>query len=107
MEALMYRQKFFFTFLCFFVLSSCSKNSANFSIDEKIIVTYPFSDPSPIPILASDKRLYPYHKFLGYSDTSEKKKWKVVTMENEFVEIYILPDVGGKVWGAVDKSNNQ
>ena len=103
----MYRQKFFFTFLCFFVLSSCSKNSANFSIDEKIIVTYPFSDPSPIPILASDKRLYPYHKFLGYSDTSEKKKWKVVTMENEFVEIYILPDVGGKVWGAVDKSNNQ
>lgn len=107
MEALMYRQKFFFTFLCIFVLSSCSKNSANFSIDEKIIVTYPFSDPSPIPILASDKRLYPYHKFLGYSDTSEEKKWKVVTMENEFVEIYILPDVGGKVWGAVDKSNNQ
>ena len=69
----------------------------------RVLETYPFSDPDPVPILASDRRLYPYHAFEGYSPTSEPREWKVVKLENDLIEVYVLPEVGGKVWGAVVK----
>ena len=28
-------------------------------------------------------------------------------MENEHIEVSILPEDGGKVWGAIDKSNGE
>ena len=76
---------------------------ARISEETRTLDTYPFSDPNPIPILASDRRLYPYHNFQGYSATSEPQEWKVVKMENDLIEVFILPEVGGKVWGAVVK----
>ncbi|MDE2795855.1 MAG: DUF5107 domain-containing protein [Gemmatimonadota bacterium] len=69
----------------------------------RVIDTYPFSEPDPIPILASDARLYPYHAFRGYSATSEPREWKVVKLENDLIEVFVLPEAGGKVWGAVVK----
>ena len=57
-----------------------------------------------MPVLATDRRLYPYHTFEGYAATSEPREWKVVTMENDLIEVFVLPEVGGKVWGAVVKA---
>ena len=28
-------------------------------------------------------------------------------MENKHIEVYVLPQAGGKVWGAIDKSNGE
>ena len=69
----------------------------------RLLDTYPFSDPDPVPFLASAARLYPYHAFRGYSPTSEPRRWKVVKMENDLIEVFVLPEAGGKVWGAVVK----
>ena len=44
---------------------------ASISVEIRSIETYPFSDPNPVPILASDTRLYPYHRFEGYAHASE------------------------------------
>ena len=107
MVSIMYRKMTLYSLMAIFIISGCGKNEAKISLDERMIDTYKFSDPNPIPVLTSDKRLYPYHKFYNYSHTSEKQKWNVVTMENEHIAIYVLPEVGGKVWGAIDKSNNQ
>lgn len=69
------------------------------------ILTYPYSDPNPIPILEErNSRIYPYFSFDGYSTKGYKKMWKVVTLENDFVKVFILPEIGGKIWGAIDKS---
>ncbi len=76
---------------------------ARISEELRILDTYPFSEPDPVPVLAGDRRLYPYHRFLGYSATSEPREWKVVKMENDLIELFVLPEVGGKVWGAVVK----
>ena len=91
--------------LCLIVLAACGAPTtpARISEETRVLDTYPFSDPNPIPILASDRRLYPYHNFQGYSPTSEPQEWKVVKMENDLIEVFILPEVGGKVWGAVVK----
>ena len=73
---------------------------ASISVEIRSIETYPFSDPNPVPILASDTRLYPYHRFEGYAHASEPRDWTVVHLENEWIEVWVLPEIGGKVWGA-------
>ena len=65
-----------------------------------LLKTYPFSEPNPVPALTQDVRLYPYHSFLGYSNDAVPQEWKVVLLENDFIEVFVLPEVGGKVWGA-------
>ena len=77
------------------------------SEEMKSIKTYPFSDPNPIPMLVKDSRLYPYHSFDGYSHEAVPQEWNVIKMENKHIEVYVLPEAGGKVWGAIDKSNGE
>ncbi len=76
---------------------------ARISEQVRTLETYPFSDPNPIPILVKDTRLYPYHSIDGYSQESTPQDWRVVVLENDYIEVFVLPDVGGKVWGAVVK----
>ena len=72
------------------------------------IKTYDFDDPNPIATLASGKHhIYPYFQFDGYHLQPEQKGWKVVTLENDYIEVQILPEVGGKVWGAIEKSTGE
>lgn len=66
----------------------------------RTLSTYAFSDPNPIPILAEDSRLYPYHRFEGYTHEPVPAEWTVVALENEWIEVWVLPEIGGKVWGA-------
>ncbi|SVB35373.1 uncharacterized protein METZ01_LOCUS188227, partial [marine metagenome] len=77
--------------------------TARISEEVRSLRTYPFSEPNPVPILIRDPRLYPYHSFDGYSATAEQREWKVVKLENDYIEVFVLPEVGGKVWGAVVK----
>jgi tetratricopeptide (TPR) repeat protein len=95
---------FFFTWGCV--------RSDEASIEERMesIKTYPFSEPDPVPILTRSglwgrgARLYPYFFFDKFSKTSVDKEWKVIRMENPYISVSVLPEVGGKVWGAVEKS---
>ena len=91
--------------LCGALAAACAApgSRARISEETRVLDTYPFSDPNPVPALATDRRLYPYHSFEGYAATSEPREWKVVRMENDLIEVFVLPEVGGKVWGAVVK----
>jgi hypothetical protein len=79
------------------------EQTARISEEVRIIDTYPFAEPNRIPILTRDPRLYPYHSFDGYSHTAEPREWTVVHLENDLIEVFVLPEVGGKVWGAIVK----
>jgi len=76
------------------------------SITEELrsLETYSFHDPNPVPILTQNPKIYPYHKFEGYEHQAQARSWKVVTLENDYIKVFVLPEVGGKVWGAIDKS---
>lgn len=63
--------------------------------------TYPFSDPDPVP--ATGQTRYPYFFFDGTTDVPEMRTWKAVILENDKVKVTVFPEIGGKVWGAVDK----
>ena len=38
---------------------------------------------------------------------TNNKDWKVVTLENDYIKLWVLPEVGGKVWGAIEKSTGE
>ena len=98
-------------FLCLLVFSSQMLDgfSQAISIKEEIqmIDTYSFSAPNPVPILTDNTKIYPYFKFNGYENKAKKKAWKVVTLENEYIKIFVLPEVGGKIWGAIEKETGE
>ncbi|HKJ01184.1 MAG TPA: DUF5107 domain-containing protein, partial [Longimicrobiales bacterium] len=83
--------------------SPARAQTARISEEIRSIPTYPFDEPNPVPILTRDTRLYPYHSFEGYATVARPRNWKVVTLENDWIEVFVLPEVGGKVWGAVVK----
>ena len=71
------------------------------------IKTYPFSEPDPIPILVKNPRIYPYFAFNRFSHTSREQTWKVVRLENPYIQVFVLPEVGGKIYGAIEKSTRK
>ncbi len=66
--------------------------------------TYPFSDPAPVPEFG---RLYPYNRFDGYTSEGTDQGWEMIVMENDFIKLWINPSVGGKIWGAIEKSTGK
>ncbi len=65
------------------------------------IVTYGFSDPNPIA--EPEAPIYPYFRFEGYEHKGTPKKWKVIQLENPYISVSLLPEAGGKIWGAINK----
>ncbi len=73
--------------------------------EEKLnMKTYMFSDPSPVPQIG---RLYPYFRFDGYTNKGVDQLWNMVILENDYIQVFVCPAVGGKVWGAIEKSTGK
>jgi tetratricopeptide (TPR) repeat protein len=71
---------------------------------DQVFTTYPYSDPDPVPAMS---RFYPYFRYDGFTDKPIQKKWKVVELSNDYLQILILPEIGGKVWAAIDKTTGK
>ncbi|MBR8535900.1 DUF5107 domain-containing protein [Carboxylicivirga sediminis] len=89
------------------MLSVASVNIAQkATISEQWIAmnTYSFYDPNPV---VNPDRIYPYFRFDGYEKDGAVKEWKMVVLENDFVKVFVCPDIGGKIWGAIEKSTGK
>ena len=75
--------------------------AATIDVGEMTMPTYMYSDPDPVPAPRAD--YYPYFRFDGYEAKSTPRKWQTVTLESDRIVVTLTPEVGGKVWGAVDK----
>ncbi len=80
--------------------------------EPQVLPTYPLPPASPHPMFF-EKRVYqgssgkvyplPFHERL--SERREAVGWDTVYLENEFVKMEVLPELGGRVQRAVDKTN--
>ncbi|MEO9022950.1 MAG: DUF5107 domain-containing protein [Ginsengibacter sp.] len=70
----------------------------------KTYTTYPFSDPDPV---ANNGKIYPYFRYDGFTDKPVQKTWKIVELENDYIKVQIIPEIGGKIWAAIDKKNGK
>ncbi len=99
------KKNFLFLFLLSYAININAQHDAVFREYNKVYTTYPFSDPDPNPAPASP--FYPYFRYDGFTNTPGKKEWKVVELENDFIKVIIMPQVGGKIWTAINKKNGE
>jgi len=60
-------------------------------------------DPSPPFPLTSRHRIYPYTMLDDLTDRLEKKSYKVLFLENEYLKAIVLPQLGGRLYSLYDK----
>ena len=92
------------TLLLLSLSSNAQYKPATIKEAKTIFTTYDFSDPNRIAAMG---KIYPYYRFDGYTNTPSKKEWKTVTLENDFIRVMVLPEIGGKIWGAWEKSTGK
>ncbi|ARS38433.1 DUF5107 domain-containing protein [Sphingobacteriaceae bacterium GW460-11-11-14-LB5] len=94
-----------FAFLiCVVTVNAFGQEAARIREYKKAFKTYPFSDPNPIP---SFTHIYPYFRYDGFTDKPVQKEWKVIELENAYLKLTILPEIGGKIWSAIEKSTGK
>ena len=81
--------------------------------EEVVIPTYEAGKPDKNPMFlekrvyqGSSGKLYPYPTTEEISFTKTDKVWHAVWLENEYLKVMILPELGGRIQRALDKTNN-
>jgi tetratricopeptide (TPR) repeat protein len=99
-------KKFILVIIWIICLVPVSRSQKDATVKEfkKVFPTYPFSDPNPIPLV---EKIYPYFRYDGFTDKPVQKEWKVVELENDYIKVMILPEVGGKIWSAIEKGTGK
>jgi tetratricopeptide (TPR) repeat protein len=97
------------------VLPESAKSQSLVTISEidVAVPTYLAGPPDPNPMFyfgqnsqGAEGRIYPYPLYDNLTNQKGSKTYHVVYMENEFVKIGILPEIGGRLFSAVDNTNN-
>lgn len=77
------------------------------------IPTYGTGEPDKNPMFlekrvyqGSSGRVYPHPVIDKILDDKEIKTYQMLVLENEYVRIEIMPQIGGRVYRALDKTNN-
>ena len=81
--------------------------------DSLTIVTYHVDPPNPMPRFYEgqshqgvQRRMYPYPMNDNLTQIKKDSTYHVVRFENEFIDIGIMPGMGGRIFYAEDKTNN-
>lgn len=78
---------------------------ASVRIETRPIRTYKWDKPSRYPILFAGgyRFVYPYTMEDRLLHVAENRPYKQIVLENEYVKVTILPELGGHLWSAHDK----
>ena len=82
-------------------------------VEESITIpTYVPGDPSPMPRFYEgtthqgvQRRIYPYPMNDMLTDRKQERDYPIIRMENQFIELGIMPGLGGRIYYAEDKTN--
>lgn len=69
------------------------------------ILTYMVGPDDPNPPLWKEN-VYPYPMETDITREKTMVEYRVVILENEYIKVLILPDLGGRIYAAFDKTNN-
>mgnify|MGYP003288453841 CR=1 FL=1 len=77
-----------------------------------VIPTYELNSPNPYPALLDWQRrkwrpVYPYPFLDSLGSEKKNKTWKAVYLENEYLKVTVLPELGGHVYAIFDKTINR
>ncbi len=88
-------------------------NKVKIRREDVVIPTYEIGEYSKIPMFlekrvyqGSSGRVYPHPVCENVSDKKTDKTYTAVYLENEYLLVMILPEIGGKIHRILDKTNN-
>ncbi|QOY91092.1 DUF5107 domain-containing protein [Paludibaculum fermentans] len=96
------------------ILLLCSSALAQVTVTElKVnIPTYVAGPPDVNPFFYTGRTyqgakglVYPYPMYDSLTDVKQDKSYTEVCLENEYVKVCVLPELGGRIFEAVDKTN--
>ena len=94
------------------VLTSRLFAQVKLSEQDWVIPTYKVAPPDKNPMFfkgesyqGASRYIYPYAMNDVISDEKTDKAWKTVILDNEYIKLCIMPEIGGKLYYATDKSN--
>ena len=77
-----------------------------------VIPTYLVGEPDKFPLFYNGRAyqgakgpVYPYPMLDKLTDQREEKTYKALYLENKYVKICVLPEIGGRIFSAIDKTN--
>ena len=80
---------------------------------DEVIPTYGMEAPNPNPMFffgqgsqGAEGRIYPYPFYDNLTNKKGDKTYHVVYLENEYIKISVLPELGGRLFSGLDKTNN-
>ena len=81
--------------------------------EDKILPTYLNGEPGRNPQFyfgrayqGAQGRVYPYPSQEFLTDERVDKTYKFLNLENEYIKTSLLPEIGGRLFSALDKTNN-
>lgn len=74
----------------------------NVSIEELTLPTYKIEKEDINPPFF-EKNIYPYPKNDFLTNEKENKKYKAIILENKYLKIIVLPELGGRIYSVFDK----
>ncbi len=93
----------------FFVAQALSGAAPVNAREEKIVMpTWEIGPPQVHPVFfdAARENIYPYTLNEILTDRKVDKAYNAVILENEYIKVVVLPEIGGRLHGALDKTNN-
>jgi len=108
-------KKYFLVAVLFCSLSAIAFGQSSVRVWEESLVlpTYRLDPPELNPMFyehesyqGAKKKIYPYPFQDRVTDIREQKTYKALYLENDYIRLSILPELGGRLFSAVDKTNN-
>jgi hypothetical protein len=82
------------------------------TVERRVIPTYPALAPDPNPmfyetrnIQGSKGNIYPHPLTDQLSSTKEDREYEAIVLENEYIQMVMLPEIGGRIFAGQDKTN--
>ncbi|MGE4568111.1 MAG: DUF5107 domain-containing protein [Bacteroidales bacterium] len=108
------------TIRCFLLLAAVwlsltarAQQPVTFSEVNEVIPTYKSNPPEPNPMFffgrgtqGAEQRIYPYPLYDNLTNRKSNQTYQLLYLENEYVKIGVMPELGGRLFSAVDKTNN-
>ena len=81
--------------------------------EKQEIPTYGVGEPNKNPMFlekrvyqGSSGKVYPHPVIDKIYDAKKLKTYQLVILENEYIRIEVMPEIGGRIYRALDKTNN-
>jgi tetratricopeptide (TPR) repeat protein len=113
-DEIMVKKYFLVTvFVCFLITIALGQSSVRVWEEALILPTYRLDPPDLNPMFyehesyqGAKKKIYPYPFQDRVTNIRQQKTYKALYLENDYIKLSILPELGGRLFSAVDKTNN-